>query len=328
MGANGTGIQVLDNASPTLLNNIVAGLATGINVAADSNSTVVGGTVYQSNTTNTAGTGVGSFPLVLGPTAPLFVDAANGNFYLQQGSLAIDSSINSLGDRPEMTTVRDPLGIPPSSILAPDTDLLGQTRADDPKVPPPPGLGSNVFKDRGAIDRIDFAAPIAQLTNPLDNDSSGHDRDPANNDVIIAGEIVSYFAVQLVDYNGIGIDDNTVTTGTVQLWRNGVLLTDGLDYLFTYDSTNDVIRLTPAAGIWTNGSDYKIVLVNTAQGIRDQANNPLAPNRTGGQTSFNIRLSGMDFGDAPDPTYPSLLDNDGARHVVYRRLSVGRPRKP
>src|SRR5262249_52930064 len=37
-----------------------------------------------------------------------------------------------------------------------------------------------------------------------------------------------------------------------------------------------------------------------------------------GETSFNIFVGFLfDFGDAPDPTYPTLLASNGARHVVH-----------
>ena len=75
------------------------------------------------------------------------------------------------------------MGIPPSPIQAPDVDLLGQLRVDDPNVPSPPGLGSNVFKDRGGLERADFLGPLAVLLNPVDNDSAAHDRNAAVNKV-------------------------------------------------------------------------------------------------------------------------------------------------
>ena len=89
---------------------------------------------------------------------------------------------------------------------------------------------------------------------------------------------------------------------TVQVWRHdpsdtdyssGVLLTQGTDYLFIYNSTNNLIRLVPAPGIWLTGYVYRIVLDNNdnsdplnpdttfsnTQVIRDLANNPLQPTR-------------------------------------------------
>ena len=63
-----------------------------------------------------------------------------GNFYLDNGSKAIDSSLNSLADRPSIAAVKSELGIPQSPILAPDRDCYGQLRIDDLLQDPPPGL--------------------------------------------------------------------------------------------------------------------------------------------------------------------------------------------
>lgn len=72
-----------NNASPTLLNNIVADFATGISVDATSSSTILGGTLYRGNGANTLGIGVGDKAILLtDPLDPLFVDAAAGNYYL------------------------------------------------------------------------------------------------------------------------------------------------------------------------------------------------------------------------------------------------------
>ncbi len=114
----------------------------------------------------------GSNAILLGTNAPLFVDAARGNFYLAAGSQAIDSSLNRLDDRPAMVAVTSPLGIPPAPVVAPDQDRFGQLRIDDPLQAPPPGLGSNIFKDRGAVERADFEGPYAVLMLPKDNDAA------------------------------------------------------------------------------------------------------------------------------------------------------------
>jgi len=108
----GVGINVTENASPTVLNNIVSNLVTGINIDATSQArgTVLGATLYKGNTTNntTGAIGLGTFPLTLGPGEPLFVDPLasdqnpitgprqRGNFYLANGSQAIDSSVISV----------------------------------------------------------------------------------------------------------------------------------------------------------------------------------------------------------------------------------------
>ncbi|MHC4180710.1 MAG: GEVED domain-containing protein, partial [Planctomycetota bacterium] len=327
-----TGILVTENASPTILNNIVAGLDTGIDVDVSSSSTVVGGTVYKDNQIDNVGVPPGGAyadtEVFLSPSDPLFVDPSNENFHLAAGSRAIDSSVNSLEDRPELTTVQAPLGVPPSPILAPDLDRSGQLRVDDPDMAPPPGMGLNVFKDRGALDRIDFDGPEAELIVPPDNDAGGIDRNPAPHEVFVTDEVVSKFAIQLSDTVR-GIDDNSVTPATVTLLRDGVQLTEGLDYVFSYDATNDVIHLIAAAGVWKHGSIYQIQLDNsTTDGnlvapIQDLAANPLTHNQQDGTVRFTIQLGGgSDYGDAPDPSYPTLRPA-GASHDIVEGFFLG-----
>ncbi len=48
---------------------------------------------------------------------------------------------------------------------------------------------------------------------------------------------------------------------------------------------------------------------------------PAVPAYTGAETDgevedYEVRLQVLDFGDAPDPTYPTVLANDGARHLI------------
>lgn len=335
--SSGFGINVNENASPTLLNNIVSNFDIGISVDSTSTSTVIGGTVYQGNTVNTAGTGVGSFPLLLDPRTPsdpllpLFIDAPNGNFYLAPNSQAIDSSINTLQERPYMVSIGSAIGLAPSPILAPERDAFGQLRINDPDVPSPPGLGANVFKDRGAIDRADFTGPTSVLIVPEDNSPTGRDLDPAGNKVFFVGQSVTQFAVQLLDgltssglQSGAGLDDATVTSDKFRIHRDGVLLTEGDDYFFRYDSLNKIVRLTPAEGIFTTGSTYTITLDNSfVSGIRDAAGNVLLPTEEDGAARFEVRLATADFGDAPDPNYPTVTARQGAVHILVPGVHLG-----
>ena len=77
-----TGILVSDASSPTLLNNLLANLNAGIWQDA-SPTTVVGGSIYQHN--DVADSNVGGanddFNIHMGDYDPLFVNAADGNFY-------------------------------------------------------------------------------------------------------------------------------------------------------------------------------------------------------------------------------------------------------
>ena len=54
--------------------------------------------------------------------------------------------------------------------------------------------------------------------------------------------------------------------------RDGEKLIEGLDYTFNYDATNNIIRLTPLAGIWEPDRVYEIQLSNS-EGIAIQAPN-------------------------------------------------------
>ena len=152
---NGVGILVSQNASPTIMNNIVAYHEVGIVIDPTSQSTVLLATAYQNNLSNRqVGTVAENFALEMATSESLFVDAVAGDFHLAAGSRAIDSSVNVLQDRPEMVAVSAPLGIPASPIFAPDLDIRGRLRVDDPNTPPLPGVGGNVFKDRGALERL------------------------------------------------------------------------------------------------------------------------------------------------------------------------------
>jgi hypothetical protein len=334
---NDVGVQIDSNASPTLMNNIISNFATGITRDATSTGTVIGGTVFKENTANTnfAGTLFNTYNLQ--PTSPLFINPAQGNFYLAPGSLAIDSSVDSLPDRAALVTVRNPLGIPPSPILAPDYDSAGQLRIDDPTVNSPGGSGANVFKDRGALDRVDFLGPTSQLANPVDNDTKKLDSDPRTSYVTLANVSLFNFTIQLLD-QGIGIDDSTVVSRAVQVKRfigNTVKnLRDGVDYNFIYDSTNNTIILRPTGGIWTAPASYRIFIDNTLAGptdtiaIRDRAQNLLQPNRPNGTVTYDVLIgTAIDYGDAPNSAslkYPVLQASQGASHGVSGAIFLGR----
>ena len=126
------GIEVGDNASPTLLNNVIVNFEKGITTDFTSFDTVREGLVFQANNTTTENINVGDFAIRLGTDDPLFVDIENGNFYPAAGSRIIDSSIDSIEERPSLQRVKSPVGIDLSPILAPARDALGQLREDDP----------------------------------------------------------------------------------------------------------------------------------------------------------------------------------------------------
>jgi hypothetical protein len=319
-----------------LLNNIISNSDTGIAVDPTSTATtVIGANLFADNTNNGP---LGTNAIVLPAGAPLFVNPANRNFYLVAGSPAIDSSLNSLADRPSIAAVRSAVGIAQSPILAPDRDQYGQLRVDDPNAAPPPGLGVNIFKDRGAIERADFSPPTAALVDPLDNDPANRDRNRALHDVAIRNENLTQFVIRLSDV-GVGIDDSTVTSSQFTVMRDGVPLSDQSgatpDYFFVYNATTDEAIFLPTSGVWPSNHTYTIRLNNTPigavdsqgnplpPGILDLAGNPVASNRSTGETLFSIFVGTLyDFGDAPLP-YPVTLAENGAAHVVIDGFRLG-----
>ncbi|MEI6527505.1 MAG: hypothetical protein WCP62_15860, partial [Planctomycetota bacterium] len=256
------------NTSPTILSNILANLSRGINVANDpavQSSIVIGANLYQGNAANivpAALNGSQSFPITLTASDPLFTNPARNNFYLKALSRAIDSSIASLEDRNLLDQVRSAVGLPTSPIIAPEFDAYGLLRSDDPSVSTPGGLGSNVFADRGALDRVDLDGPLAVLQRPLDNDSAGVDLDGSNTYVQLKSGNIDYFEVLIDERQGTGPDPLTITQDNVVLTENGRMLSPGVDYVFGYSFNSRTIRLTPLAGFWRQDSVYELTLIN------------------------------------------------------------------
>jgi hypothetical protein len=280
----GVGIQVTQNASPTVLNNIIANTDTAISVDGTSVTTVIGTTLFQNNI-NLPVTGTNA--ILLNPFDPLFLNPGASNFYLKAGSLAIDSSLNRLADRPAFVAVKAPLGIPASDVFAPDYDIFGQLRVDDPSQAPPPGLGFQVFKDRGAIERADIVGPTSQLIVPLDNGPDDFDPDPTE---VLATLFPTEFVVKLRDVGGIGIDDIAIASSQFELRRNNVLLTEGIDYLFVYNANSDEVTFRSSVGPYS-AAIYTISIDNDpVTGVRDRAGNLLQPNQTDGSVLYTIAL--------------------------------------
>ncbi|MCC9599649.1 GEVED domain-containing protein [Stieleria sp. JC731] len=268
--AGGVGISINGGSSPTLLNNVIANTETGISLAGDNGGFISGGNSYYKNTNNTdAGVSLGQLAQVLTNSEAVFVDPANFVFAPASGSRIIDSSIDSLPDRPSLTTIRNAVGISPSPVLAPVLDVNGQTRVDDPDVEPPSGLGERVFKDRGGFDRGDMEGPRVTLLQPY---APGIGLDAGRATVL--GNRPDAFEIQLIDglapsdtVPGTGIKDDTVSTGSLILLKDGVPLVEGTDYRFAYNPSTNVIRLTPIAGAWEDNSTYLIRMVDGSDAI-------------------------------------------------------------
>ncbi|MEZ6091628.1 MAG: Ig-like domain-containing protein [Pirellulaceae bacterium] len=167
----------------------------------------------------------------------------------------------------------------PSPVLAPNRDVFGLLRVDDFTVATPPGIGGNVFKDRGAVDRADFVGPGATLILPFDNDAAGNDADPNLTRVDWQASAPGSFRIRLQDiadpadpFVGSNINNDTVINSTldglresgaaITLFENGRLLEEGVDYAFRFDTTTETIILNPLAGAWRPEAVYQIGLNN------------------------------------------------------------------
>jgi len=332
LSPSGTGVQVQQNAAPTIINNIFANLSTAISVDASSSATsfhptVITSNIYQGNTNNV----VSANPIIetnathLAATDALFANAPAGDFYLLQGSKAVDSATDLLPDRSAMVAAKTLTGIPASPVAAPAYDLYGQLRATDPTNPGSSGLGSNNTKDLGAIERVDVTGPTAVLANPLDNDQ--FDQDPTFNVVHDVGHTLNDFAIQLIDPNGTGIDSTTVVPTEFSLYRNGTPLVEGIDYFFSYDSNTKTAHFTAAAGVWLPGSQYTIFVDNgvkfdgfnaqrTPIGIKDLAGNLLQANSATGFTRYDILLQSA-VGDPPVVSVPAPQSVNQGTPLVF-----------
>jgi hypothetical protein len=318
-----SGIAVSGGATPTLMNNtfinvqspivqeppVFTNTVVGDTPAVRPSAVIVGGNTYQyvepakpdsnltwgnieavpTNVPNTSS----DFNFIATNNERLLVDFPGNNFLPGSGSQIIDSSINSLPEREGFRAVKSAVGIAPSPVLAPDRDFYGIFRADDPNVAPPSGLGANVFKDRGAVDRADFVGPTAVSLIPIDNDAQQVDSDKTESVIQLTGGVYPEFRIQLKDGfetanlgGGTGINDDSVVGRTggnrlpgsvVTITENGRLLVEGIDYAFSYNTTTNEIVLKPLAGVWRNQRVYDIninnkdrFVVNTVSG--DQIN--------------------------------------------------------
>ena len=308
-GSNvGTGIEVTENAAPTILNNVFASLGTGVDVDSTSSSTTVIGT----SAFHAVGTEVNGAQDQFGMTLSTdpFVNAEEGNFYPVEGAPIIDSSLGSLQDRPAITSVTAPVLIAESPIIAPTRDVFGQLRQDHPDFANAPGLGVDVFIDRGAVEHIDDVDPTASLISPLDGSSSNPTDTASEKDVVyLIGAEASQqleFRIQLSDV-GVGIDKSTVVADAVTLSRNEELLIEGEDYIFLFsENTNQIILKSSASYpvgdyLITLLSEERDAVAGTPAQLTDIAGNTLLSNTQDGSVTFFIKLEDL-------PAAPSQVE--------------------
>ncbi|WP_253156168.1 tandem-95 repeat protein [Stieleria tagensis] len=264
VGGN-VGIIVTENASPTLINNAIANTGTGID-ASGAGSIELFATLFLNNSRNAQpnNLNLGAFPVLAGSTDVVFTDLNNRDLYPAALSLLIDNSVGAVNDRPGLLALKNSLGISGSPIIAPVRDISGQPRAAAPNNNGG-GTGNNIFIDIGAFDRSDLIGPFASLLDPLDNGPV--DSDVADSFVRVISGTLDRFEIQILDQDGAGLDDASVSSEKLNLTQDGRLLVAGVDYTFGYSETNNTILLTPASGIWNPSSAYEITLNNRSRTI-------------------------------------------------------------
>ncbi|TWU43841.1 hypothetical protein Q31b_13730 [Novipirellula aureliae] len=327
---SGSAIRVANGASPTILNNVLIDNSVGL-VGVDEGLTVIRKTTLSGNGSTDNGIGTGTEAIV-NPGGSLFVNpddtnfdlgAGRPNFYPAAGSVIVDNSIASQGDRGSLVSVKNAVGISQSPIIVTDRDLSGQLRKSSSGSS---GQGTNTAIDIGALDRSDSTGPKATLISPSDNDTLGIDVDPTTTSLQLSSGIYHFFEILISDTNGVGPDNSTITADQISLVENGVELLPGTDYTIGFSAGNRTLRLTPAGGVWRPDAVYEILLKNqdeilgdgsTVRGISDLADQLLQPNRATGETRFTIVMPEvkLDYGDAP-ASYGTLLDHSGARHTI------------
>ena len=309
---DGTAIEVDGRASPAILNNVIVGTALGVNVdTVTANQTVSASNVFAAVTNASNVTEDQSIELETADN--LFSTATNNGeaiFVPAAGSVLVDSSLETLRDRLDFVdSVKSPVNIAASPVLAPQFDALGNRRIDSPGVGVG-GTGGNVFVDRGALEQSDTRRPIARLSSPLDAVGSADrfgDNEPAPAIVRLGtSQSLPFIEVELSDV-GIGLALDTVTPSSVTLLENGVPLVRGRDYTFAFSPAGTTIRLTSTRGDFSGDATYEILLSQT---IRDLAGNAVAATNDQGETVLTIITAGVDvdFGDAPASYATSTFD--------------------
>ena len=117
----------------------------------------------------------------------------------------------------------------------------------------------------------DITAPTLSLQSPFDN--GPNDFNSADN-ALKVNTNPAEFQFQLSDI-GDGIDDASVASHVVMVTKDGIQLTAGQDYSFSYADASDLITLTAINGDFSDGN-YQISLNQGAAKIADLAGNQMA----------------------------------------------------
>jgi uncharacterized repeat protein (TIGR01451 family) len=113
---------------------------------------------------------------------------------------------------------------------------------------------------------------------------------------------------------------------SITVQPTSLTVTQGQNAIFSVSATGD----TPLFYRWTfNGTNIpsatNSLIISNVQLFNAGIYRALVSNQVGSVTSSvaTLTVQGLDFGDALDPGYPTLLANNGARHVIVPGLHLG-----
>ena len=272
--AGGTGINIVGNATPTIVNNILANNDVGIvresepalvdlDNDTDRRPALGANTFYRNDETVRGALTLEQSTQILDATASLFVRPSDLVFTPVAGAPVVDASIDSIPQRASLTAARGAVGLDTSPLIAPEFDVNGQLRSGDDPLFPGGGFGFDSLKDRGAAERGDDTGPRITLLSPQAEGSG------LGAGGVAVASAPNFFELQLLDgiapadiTPGTGVDDGSVFADSVLLFRDGTPLVNGVDYRVGYNPTDNVLRLTPVAGVFEPDSTYVVRILD------------------------------------------------------------------
>jgi len=122
---------------------------------------------------------------------------------------------------------------------------------------------------RFGLEPLEQRRLLSVYTNP--HVSFPHDNGPLDTDTdaneVSHGMVVSHFGVKLITSDGHAINDGTVGSGDFTVKKAGNTLTEGTDYTYSYDSTNDIVTFTSKLSADNNlfkAASYEISIANNS----------------------------------------------------------------
>jgi len=139
-------------------------------------------------------------------------------------------------------------------------------------------------------------------------------------DPVVAGQLVMLRAQGMVDLDGPGGDGPDAAITRVDFYResNGVpgLQADDTLVATDTDGTDGWMAWAATAGLLPSHYTYYAQTTDGAGATGPEGTAAVS-------TEHRVVSEAEDFGDAPDPTYPTLFHHDGARHLISPDFCLG-----